>query len=112
MQGVTDPNAAAGMANHGSGTVSGGLFGLGGTDILGGLFNLAIVILELAIVIGVIVGLVVFIKRYVFGGTLTIGTKTTCTKCGQVLKTGWVSCPNCGESIVSIQNGTISPQKA
>ena len=95
-----NPNAAAG-ANS-------GLFGGGGLDLnslLGGILNLAIDIFVILLFVGVIVGAVVFIKRYLFDGELlAVKPKAVCARCGQSLRADWNACPNCGEpKVVPVQ---------
>jgi len=64
--------------------------------------------------VGLVVGAVVLIKRYVFDGDLlAIKPKTGCTKCGQALNSDWACCPKCGETrSVPVQPLVANPQTA
>ena len=119
MQGMAgmDPSAMNGMANQMPGLQNGmqgmagmnpnafaggnsGLLG-GGFDLnslLGGILNLAIDIFVILLFVGLIVGAVVFIKRYLFEGEfLAVKPKVVCARCGQSLRSDWNACPKCGE---------------
>ncbi len=91
--------AAPGLADQSAAAGSKGLLGFGGLDfgsLLNGLFNLAIDIFAILLVIGLVVGAIVLIKKYVINGELLASkTKVTCG-CGQTLAADWACCPKCG----------------
>lgn len=92
MQGMPgiDPNAIAGANN--------GLLGGGLDSLLSGILNLAIDVFVILLFVGLIVGAVVFIKRYLFDGEiLAVKPKAVCARCGQSLRSEWNACPKCGE---------------
>lgn len=104
---VTDPSMAGMMANHGANT---GIFGTGGS-LFGGIFNLAIDLLAILLLVGLVAGTVILIKRYVLDGELlTTQTKTACTHCGSKLETNWNCCPKCGTVKINAQKIDVSPQ--
>lgn len=90
--------------NHGAAGGSNGLLGFGGFDsLLGGLLNLAIDIFAILLVVALVVGAAVLIKRYIFEGELlTAAKKTGCTRCGTALNADWACCPKCGEAKASV----------
>ncbi|MCX7746550.1 MAG: hypothetical protein N2645_06635 [Clostridia bacterium] len=81
-------------------------FGAAGTVSL--LLLLAIKVLFLLFLVGLVVGIAVAVKKYVFTdediqkikGTLTgkkmVDIKETCTRCGKELNDAWKVCPFCG----------------
>lgn len=99
----TDP-----YAMHGSmqGHVTGGTNLLGGTDftsLLSSLFNFALSVFIILLIIGLIVGTVVYVKRLLTGnGQLNSFFAPTpasvCTNCSQPVQAQWNVCPNCGQS--------------
>ena len=107
MPGMTDPNAVAGAKN--------GLLGVGSgldfNNLLGGILNLTVDILVILLFVGLIVGAVVLVKRYLFDGTLlATSSKAACSKCGQTLRSDWNTCPKCGEPKAAAVNA--APQTA
>ncbi|KNZ70556.1 hypothetical protein Tfer_0740 [Thermincola ferriacetica] len=113
MPGMIDPNAAAQM--HDAATHSSGLLGLGNLDLnslLSTLLTLAVDVFVILLLVGLVVGAAVLIKKYVLNGALFAGgSNTACTKCGTVLKNEWTCCPKCGQSKVVPQPST-EPQTA
>lgn len=109
MQGMYDPSAMAGM-NNGTGS----LLGTGGfnlNSLLGGILNLAIDIFAILLVVGLVVGAAVLIKRYLFEGDLFAPkAKVACVNCGQVLNADWACCPKCGQAKVVPQPVAANPQ--
>lgn len=107
MSGMVDPNTMAGM-NNGAGS----LLGTGGfnlSSLLGGILNLAIDIFAILLVVGLVVGAAVLIKRYLFeGNSLAPRTKATCVNCGQTLNADWNCCPKCGQSKVVTQTAVAA----
>lgn len=99
-QGIASPGVAA---NHGAVHGSSGLFGSGGDlgSLLGGVLNLAFELIALLLVIGLIAGSIIFIKRYLFeGGLFELKSREVCSCCGKVLNSKWNNCPSCGQSKV------------
>jgi hypothetical protein len=117
MNGV-DMTNMAGMANHGTGVhaAANGAFGAvnsaGGLDItalLTGLLNFAIAAFAILLVVGVVVGAIVFLKRYLFDGIVAVApSKPVCASCGSALQRGWNCCPKCGTSKYNPQ--PVQPQ--
>ena len=108
MQGMYDPNAMAGM-NQGTGLLGGGGFNL--NSLLSGILNLAIDIFAIMLVIGLVVGAAVLIKRYLFESDLFAPkTRVACVNCGQVLNADWACCPKCGQAKVVPQPVAVNPQ--
>lgn len=107
--GYMDPNAmahGAGAGAHGAGA-HGATAGFGALDItslLTGLFNFAISIFALLLVVGLIVGAVVFLKRYLIDGMTGVApakkmaNSRSCAKCASVVNDAFNFCPVCGES--------------
>lgn len=124
MSGMMDPNAmqgmqgmypnSMGMANHGAAATNNGLFGLGGgldfNSLISGLLNFAIDIFAILLLVGLIVGAAVVVKRYLLEGEFFAPrAKATCANCGQVLNAEWQCCPKCGQSKAAPQT-VVSPQ--
>ncbi|MHB8170743.1 MAG: hypothetical protein ACYDG6_04275 [Thermincolia bacterium] len=111
-----DPSAIGGMNHYGTGVATNNV--LGGLDLTGlliWLFNFAINIFAILLVIGLIVGVVVFLKRYLFNNTgissvFAVQPKPACAKCGQTIQTGWSCCPKCGDSLVANQAINAQPK--
>lgn len=74
-------------------------------------------ILFVLFIVGLVVGIAIAVKNYVFTkeeverikGTFkvkqTIVIKQTCSNCGKELDAGWKVCPHCGTECIQIEKG-------
>ena len=99
-------NQGANAAAHGAAT-GGGLFGTTGgglTVFLTGLLNFTIAVFAILLVVSLIVGTILLLKRYLLDGNGTTVTaaslglaKRRCAQCGTALNQNFSFCPACGE---------------
>lgn len=112
------PAAQGGSAAHGAAT---GILGTPGalnlTSLLTGILSFAIAIFAILLVVGLVIGTIVFLKRLLLGdyGTVVAARPVgnTCTHCGTGLTQSFNFCPACGErKASSVPLTTTSPVTA
>ena len=111
--GYYQPGVADNVINHGTNAAAhgaatgGGLFGATGgglTVFLTGLLNFTIAVFAILLVVSLIVGTILLLKRYLLDGNGTTVTaaslglaKRRCAQCGTALNQNFSFCPACGE---------------
>lgn len=105
MYGMNDFGSQAGM-------------GLGNFDLntlISGLLNFGIKLFFLLIMVGLVVGTIVFLKQYLIGvnnrnpRVAAAGTGYACSSCGHALQSEWVACPKCGQKTPVQQRSMVLP---
>ena len=123
MYGMTDPGAMGNMGNYGAqqgaGYGSQGInAGLGNFDfnsLVSGLLNFGIKIFLVLLLVGLVVGTVIFLKQYLVGTngrTATVvaaNNGLSCGKCGHTLQNEWYCCPKCGQVKPVPQQASTAP---
>lgn len=115
MYGLNDPGAMSGMANHGTtqglaGYGSNAGLGLGSFDfntIVSGLLNFGIKLFFLLLLVGLLVGTIIFLKQYLIDANnrnpraATTGTGFVCSSCGHSFRVNGWPAPSSARQLMS-----------
>ena len=112
-----------GMVSGGTGTLAAGV-GFNLSSLLAGILALLIKLLSWILVIGLIVGIWIVVRDYLFVdgdnpftaiSNNLAGMRKSCPQCGSKVNPNWTYCPECGQPLTRIskqQNQSNSPDTA